>query len=562
MRCNTRMIFELVKWLKTKKFSHFIRSFSNQPNASEGLISMIENVIIWGPQEIDNRPTVIQLPSDEHNRVAEKIKALDARWQISMNESYRENSYDNDDYLFVSDLLNDIRELHKKIYYDSRKKKWIKGHREIPYIHLDFVNRSAVKKDERGELVPDDKQLNMGVRRPHFNGTHTLWFNYYWLKRYLVFLQTIFDCNEEEVFVLPSDANVQNQVEYKTKAEITEVAKDLKRKGLKRQAENLMVYANSFLNCDKIKMPCLTFLRVEEEKQVVTWSFYDEDTKSFKMPVKKTIYNTSGFAHLFEERNALVSELFINSLKMILAHETAHVARGHWLLRIKEPEYSKQRNVMMNCEINADWTAAHWLLNELLYDTVDGDPHSNVLAYTKETLIHVMSIRVLSIYLSLSWTQQKDDDRLWTAEILKEFVEKDEATHPIYQFRLFCVLNHIKDQLDHIARQNQKEGYVLITADGKPLCKEMFNEIWRRSCDMIFSFEYAFRTCWNDDERDALEKIMDGLYITENAMPDEKEKVPFFICYMKRAYDELAQYEKQWLEILAKLREYGMFFRM
>ena len=70
--------------------------------------------------------------------------------------------------------------------------------------------------------------------------------------------------------------------------------------------------------------------------------------------MKKTIYNTSGFADLFERRVELVSELFQSSIKMILAHETAHVARGHWTLRMKEPEYSQTRNVMMNCEINAD----------------------------------------------------------------------------------------------------------------------------------------------------------------------------------------------------------------
>lgn len=523
---------------------------------------MIENVLIWGPQEIEKRSAVIQLSQEERNRVAKKIKQLDIRWGIDLNKTCRENSYENDDYLFVSDLLNDIRELHKKIYYNPRKKKWTRGHRRIPYIHLDFVNRPAVKVNEWGELVPDDKKLNMGVCPPHRNGTHTLWFDYYWLKRYIIFLQTIFDSNEEEVFSLPPDANVKNEVEYKTKAEIIEIAKDLRLKGLKQQAESLMIYANSFLNCDRIKMPCLTFLQIEGEKQVVTWGFYDEKTESFKVPMKKTIYNTSGFAHLFEERNALVTDLFIDSLKMVLAHETAHVARGHWLLRKNELEYSKQRNVMMNCEINADWTAAIWLINELLYDTLDGDPQSNVLAYTGDTFIHIMSVRVLAIYLSLSWMQQEDDDRLWSAEKLKEFVEKDEATHPIYQFRLFCVLNHIKDHFEHIARQNQKGGYAITTADGKALNKKMFDEIWRRSCDMIFSFEYSFKACWNEDERAALKRIEDSLYITQNAKPCENERVPFFMCYMQRARDELAEYEKQWPEILGKLRKNGMFFKM
>lgn len=73
--------------------------------------------------------------------------------------------------------------------------------------------------------------------------------------------------------------------------------------------------------------------------------FFDESGTKFRIPMKKTIYNTSGFAELFYNRTALVSEIFVNSPKMILAHETAHVAREHWLLRQNEPEYS--RTVML-----------------------------------------------------------------------------------------------------------------------------------------------------------------------------------------------------------------------
>ena len=87
------------------------------------------------------------------------------------------------------------------------------------------------------------------------------------------------------------------------------------------------------------------------------------------------------FVDLFDRRVELVSDLFIASIKMILAHETAHVARGHWNLRIKEPEYSQMRS---------------------------------------------------------------------------EFIKKSEATHPIYQFRLFCTLKHIKEHLDHMAEKSNE----------------------------------------------------------------------------------------------------------
>ena len=215
------------------------------------------------------------------------------------------------------------------------------------------------------------------------------------------------------------------------------------------------------------------------------------------------------FVDLFDRRVELVSDLFIASIKMILAHETAHVARGHWNLRIKEPEYSQMRNVMMNCEINADWTAALWMINELLYDTVTDDPQYPVLAYTRKDMVYLWSIRILAIYISLSWVE-RNEERGWTEETISEFIKKSEATHPIYQFCLFCTLKHIKEHLDHMAEKSNEQGYVLRTADGAPLKEELFAEVWERACDMIFSFEYAFKTCWNADERGSLEKIRDN----------------------------------------------------
>lgn len=89
----------------------------------------------------------------------------------------------SDDYLFVAGLLQEVRDIHKKMYYDVSSSKWIRGHSEIPYIHLDFVERPALKKDEFGNWVPDDKKLNMRVKPPLPNGTCRLEFDYYWLKQ-------------------------------------------------------------------------------------------------------------------------------------------------------------------------------------------------------------------------------------------------------------------------------------------------------------------------------------------------------------------------------------------
>ncbi len=523
---------------------------------------MIEDLIIWGPQVADEHSTLTELSEPDRRQIAEKLRRLDEEWQTDLDRSARENSYDNDDYLFVSDILQDIRELHKTMFYDPSSGKFIKENREIPYIHLSFNNQSAVKISEWGGLMADDKKLNMSVCPPLKSGAHILKFNYYWLKRYLLFLQNVFDTNEEEVISCPQFCESESFVDYATKAEAEKIAFDLMGCGLNDQAKSLFAYIDSFIDCDKIPKPILAFLRFAGEDEIITWVYCDPKSGVLKIPLKKKIYNTSGFAQLFENRVELVTDLFINSLKMILAHETAHVARGHWLLREKEPEYSEERNVMMNCEINADWTAAQWILNELIYDTVDGNPHSNIIAYTEERLVYLMSVRILAIYLALRWTHKEEEDKVWSEKTLNDFLENDEATHPIYQFRLFCVLGNVKRHLDHMAAQTKKAGHGLVTADGKELDKKLFDKVWQRACDMIFSFESAFMESLLDNGSDEITRIRDSLFIKDNAAPDEKEKVPFFICYMDRALKELAEYEKEWPKILEKLRKYGMFLRM
>ena len=79
---------------------------------------------------------------------------------------------------------------------------------------------------------------------------------------------------------------------------------------------------------------------------------------------------------------------------------------------------------------------------------------------------------------------------------------------------------------------------------------------------MIFSFEYAFRAWWNEDDRDSVKKIFDGLHVINGIEETDIEKMPFYICYMLDARRELETYECQWSEILEKLRAHGMYYRM
>lgn len=86
--------------------------------------------------------------------------------------------------------------------------------------------------------------------------------------------------------------------------------------------------------------------------------------------------------------------------------------------------------------------------------------------------------------------------------------------------------------------------------------------VWQYASDMIFSFEYAFHVCWNEDERTEWEKIRQGLLVVENAAPEKNTEVPFLMCYMDKAKEELEQYEREWPEILSELRKCGMYFKM
>lgn len=172
------------------------------------------------------------------------------------------------------------------------------------------MERPALKKDEFGNYVPDDKKLNMGVKVPLFNGACRLEFNYYWLKQYLKFLQRIFDSNEDLVVFLLETVH-RSALQYKTKAEVLSMIKSIEKFGLKKQIEILRLYVNNAINPEKIPEPCMTFLS----------------------------------------------------------------------------EAGKTEE-----------------------DTVTDDPQYPVLAYTRKDLVYLWSIRILAIYISLSWVERNEEE--------------------------------------------------------------------------------------------------------------------------------------------------------
>jgi len=76
---------------------------------------MIENIIFYNPQNRDMDMTISEIFGSERESVAKKLKEMDIAHGVIPDKSCYANSYDNDDYLFVADMQQDVRELHRNL---------------------------------------------------------------------------------------------------------------------------------------------------------------------------------------------------------------------------------------------------------------------------------------------------------------------------------------------------------------------------------------------------------------------------------------------------------------
>ena len=544
------------------------------------------NATIYAETQYSENNTIVGLDQNEKEHLKSILQKEDAKWGFHLERKYHFlNQYDNDDYVYVASLLRQVRGLHHLIYFNPFEKKWSAGYSEIPYMHLRFTENARYKLDENGRPVfgddglpvVDPKSFRIGVRPPCFNGSHILEFNHYWLQQYIRFLQKIFDDNEELVFEVPEkvicadgiERKVEDiSVEYTTKEELLkDIEHFRKQREFAKVLPALEVYANTIIDGTKVQKPALFCWKkspIEKTVKIMGWILFDEQRKIFSVDMKKKIYNTSGFAKKFKERNVLISEIFCNSLQMILAHETAHVANGHWNLRMKENQYSMQKDVMMVCELNADHTAIMWLLNELLFE--EGKPESPFLAYKKSDLIHLWSIRIFSAYLALSWGYQ-DDERIWSAQTLEDFQRNHGATHPPYQFRVYNLLNEAFFHIEHICKESEMSmtttGMLpLCTIDGHRLDSEVSAAVKKEVLNLVYSFEASFKESYATDVRDTEQKLDESLVVEKESRPKTAKEVPFLFAYMDKAKQELKRIEAKWPEVRGKLETVGTYRKL
>ncbi|MBS1401778.1 MAG: hypothetical protein HPZ79_02185 [Oscillospiraceae bacterium] len=524
--------------------------------------------------DYDTSGTIIQLPSDLHNEMSKWVQAMDQSFGIDLH------CYSNDDYLFIAFLLRRAYSIYHILGCDPRTGKWSEGCKAIPYtvvflqekpVLLEDADGNLVK-DTNGSYIPDDKGLNAGICGPFLSDDkeyYVLQFNRYILQRYIIFLQQIFDKNEELIMdISESQVTFCNgekgtakealaQFPLVTRDKLFEDAQGLFKSGLWDAGDILLRYAASLDEAEKVPLPTLLFLDEEGDgkEKLCGFAYVDAERQLIKLPLRKKIYNTSGFYDYFGRRNTLISELFIESIRMIVYHEFSHIANGHGLLSRSDEAYTKRKDIAVCAEQNADDFAIRLMVCELLFNTADGNPGSQRLKYTRKELIHKWSVRIFASYLALSWIY-REDDRVWSEKTVDDYIAKRDAKHPIYQFRTFNVINCAFNRLNDLVQN--KEQY-LITVEGYPIDETVVRQTIDETMDMLNSFEASFRMTYTDN-RSIEEKTVQSWRMEKKSIPKTPQEIPFMMTsFSKRAGKEAERIRQTWPELKKRLEQVGAY---
>lgn len=523
---------------------------------------------VVNPESFDS--TILFSPEIKEKMI-ENIKQLEEENGYSEDDHIGRNSYEDDEYLFSVQLLFDAYDVYERMNENPYTGEYREGYRPVPYIHVIMRPEQSFERDKNGKMIFKDKSLNMGVSKKNDN-RYVLKINNYIFQRFLLFLQTIFDGNWE-MYSDFSTMEVTYEDGHKGMAsdsmreenlfsqnDVLLHSLKLQNMGLKGQGKEMEQYALSLPEDARVPMPAVSFIRERETgKQVVTIAYYDMETNKMSSPLKRKIYNTSGFYGWFYRRKELISRIFTEALAMIFSHEFAHVANGHCDLAKADKTYCEQKRIAMCVEQNADDTAIRWRVLDLLFEGIDGNPQNPQLKYTREELKEEWAIRVFSAYLAMSWIY-RDEERGWSAEVLDAFIKKQDLQHPIYQFRTFNIVNRALNSLENIILTEGTES--LVTKDRYPIDRTLIDETETVIMDMLNSFEKYFAETY-DDVRSTEEKLRESLKIESDSIPDEANKIPFLmpLC-SERAGKEAEQISKTWPELKSRLEEVGTYCKL
>lgn len=514
--------------------------------------------------EYGERNSVIEFSKENHDKIKAFAAEQDSKYGFILSQRYTSaNSYDCDDYLFIVWILNQIVESYNRMNFIPQTSRWREGYKEVPYIHVELYEGNNLDLVD-GILTPNDKKLEIRVNGPNSSGCYTLWLDRYYLLRYIQFLHQIFDDNQE-LFTDISCGVTCNNGEY-IPAEnvfdsVTGVSKDtlllyalrLKAQGANDPGTALFNYAITLPEDAVVSPPGIAIINNEFQGLI----FPDSHRNGFTIPLKKQIFNTSGFARYFEKRNDLISEVFIESFLAIIAHEFSHVANGHCLLGGKDPDYANQKHIRICAEQNADDTAVRLRLSEPLFHGIDGNPHNQHLEYSSDELIHMWALRGFSMHLGLSW-MYRGTDRIWNSDTLKNYLQDRKVQHPLYQFRTYNTIQRMTNFLSGLPDFTSSNQ--LITVDNKPVDHQMVNAAIYQAWDMINSFEACFEISYGEDERSLKELLRESWQVETKTLPTETNKVPYLMPVFNQAtMNEVNMIYDTWPELKQRLEENGTY---
>lgn len=511
--------------------------------------------------EYGDRNSIVELTEDERIQLRDYALQKDRLHGFDVSDTRK---YNNDDYLYVVFLVREVVNAYYRMNYIPITGQWREGYREVPYIHVELFDGCAVKMID-GELVPNDKGLVVQVYGPDMNDCYTLRMDRNYLLRYIQFLQQIFDKNQEMFTDLSRQkvtfgdghtgfaADGMAAAERFSKNDILLQALRLQHQGAKEPGDAMMNYALSLADDEKVPLPNIVFINNHFDGL----AFYDEKRKGLSIPLKKPIYNTSGFAKYFYARNDLISQIFEESLLAVIAHEFSHVANGHCLLGKNKPDYANQKKIRVCAEQNADDSAIRLQMSEPLFHGKSGNPHDYELEYTAHELVELWSVRGFSMYLSLSW-MYRGEDRKWDDRTLEGYLKDTKIKHPLYQFRTFNSINRIINHLSGVLAF--EESKLFKTVDGCPLDEKLIKMAVNETMDLINSFESCFEICYGEEER-SLEELLDQSWrVDRNTVPVESQKVPYCMPILSHpAGEEIRSIMETWPELKQALEESGVY---
>ena len=198
------------------------------------------------------------------------------------------------------------------------------------------------------------------------------------------------------------------------------------------------------------------------------------------------IYRTRGFEKFCTSSDYLISYLLDFAVNSIMAHELAHIGKGHIKYVAKNIDLSEENQyINQMLEFDADRTGLEWVLSSDFFDGIYG-PFDRNLNITINDLIDHLELKVFAYYTVLRW-QSLDNESIWDNDVVKK---EEQSSHPKIQLRIIQTIINAFERLDEILVMSDKDG--ITTKDNKKLTKDMIEDIKRNILQMIADFENVY----------------------------------------------------------------------